>query len=52
MMLDFYTAQALAGVDAPKRRVFASVANKAAVTAVGVRVIDRWREGLDLLALK
>lgn len=51
-MLDFYTAKTLAGENAPRRPACVSVAREADVAAAGASVIDRWREGLELLAHK
>jgi uncharacterized phage-associated protein len=51
-MLDFYTAKALTGLDMPRRRAFVASGESNRVSAIGLRVIERWREGLDLLATK
>lgn len=51
-MLDFYTAKTLAGENAPRRPACALAAADDEVFDAGAQVIDRWREGLDLLAQK
>lgn len=51
-MLDFYTAKTLAGDNAPQRPARVAVADSAEVEASGRSVIERWREGLELLAQK
>lgn len=51
-MLDFYTAKTLAGDNAPRRPACVSAADSAEVETAGAQVIDRWREHLELLALK
>lgn len=51
-MLDFYTAKTLAADNAPQRPACVQRAKSADVTRVGARVVDRWREGLELLAHK
>lgn len=51
-MLDFYTAKTLAGENAPRRPVCVVAAARSDAAVVGARVIDRWREGLELLAHK
>lgn len=51
-MLDFYTAQTLAGRDVPRRKAAVTVADRTAVAGIGREVIERWRTGLDLLAHK
>lgn len=51
-MLDFYTAKTLAADNAPRRPAYAQVARRVDVANIGARVIDRWRDGLELLAHK
>ena len=49
-MLDFYTAKAISGVDAPQRVAHVHDADSADVRAAGLQVKEQWREGLALLA--
>lgn len=51
-MLDFYSSRAIEGGDVPQRRTHVENASADETSSLARSVIDRWKEGLALLATK